>query len=174
MAGEVVHRLVVAEGEVAKLKRRKVMRAAEFGVVPGPDGTRVVYTTADVGELVTDVATALAGDFAAMPDDPRHKGLSAGWRRRADCIEAFSAAPTGTPPRRVEFLGILRSGIDHTRQLAREMRVYEEEAGIDGSAFIFRQPDDPLEWRRFKRWAGLEEPGRKRRPRGRRLRLEAA
>jgi hypothetical protein len=175
MAGDDVRRLVVDDGEWAKLQRRKVMRATEHGVIPGPDGTRVVYTTASVGEAVPDVAEALASDFAAMPNDPRHKGLSATWRRRAECVEAFTApVARGDKPRVTEFLGIIRSGLEHARQLAREMGIYEEEAGVDGSAFIFRQPDDPLAWRRFKRWTGLDEPTHKRRRRRPRVKAVAA
>jgi hypothetical protein len=165
MAGEVVHRLVVGEAEWGRLQRRKIMREAEYGAIPGPDGRRHVYTTAEVGELVADVAAALAGDFAAMPNDRRHRSLSAGWRRRADAIEAFTAPSTSDEgPRAVEFLGFLRAGLEHARQLAREFGIYDQEAGPDGSAFLFHQPADPLSWRRFCRWAGLEHPSRRRRP----------
>lgn len=177
MAGERVHRLVVAEGEWGRLQRRKAMTAAEYGAIPGADGTRVVYTTAEVGELVTgEVFPVLAGDFAAMPNDRRHRSLSAGWRRRAGAIEAFTTTTSGgeATPRAVEFLGILRAGLEHARQLAREFGVYDQEAAGDGSAFVFRQPDDPLSWRRFCRWAGLERPGRRRRPGKRRREARAA
>jgi hypothetical protein len=168
MAGETIYRWVGTDEECAKLLRRKVMRGHAYGVIPAPDGERVVYTTAKVGHLVTgDLAEFLVQDFVAMPTDHRQRSLSAAWQKRADCIEAFtSPAASGEAPRRVEFVGILRAGLEHARELARDFGVYEEEAARDGSAFIFRQPDQPLDWARFKRWAGLEEPseaGRRRR-----------
>jgi hypothetical protein len=150
LAGEVIHRLVIDEGEWRKLQRRKVMRGHELGYIPAPDDQRAIYTTAPIGSICEDIPSALTSDFAEMPNDGRHKGLSAGWRRRAECIEAFTAPATRADgPRVLEFLGILRSGLEHARQLAREMKLYEEEAGVEGSAFILRQPDDPLDWRRF-------------------------
>jgi hypothetical protein len=158
--GEVVHRLVVAEAEWPKLQRRKVMRGAEYGAIPAPDGLRVVYTTAEVGELATEVTPDdLEVDFQAMPNDTRQRSLSVRWQKRADCIQVFtSPAATADVPRKVEFLGIIRTGLEHARQLAHDFGVYDEEAARDGSAFIMRQPDDALSWARFKRWAGLEEP----------------
>ena len=172
MEGETVHRLVVDDQEVAKLRRRKVMRGHELGVIPAPDGERVVYTTAEVGSVCEDVPSALTSDFAAMPNDSRHKGLSEGWRYVAWWIEATAEPKVrGDAPKVVEFIGIIRGGLEHARRLAREFGVYEEEAGRDGSAFIMRQPDDPLTWKRFKRWAGLDEPTGRRR---RRLKVKAA
>lgn len=79
MGGEVVHRLVVDDVEVAKLRRRKVVQGHELGVIPAPDGRRVVYTTAPVGSVCEDVPSALSSDFAAMPNDPRRRSITSGW-----------------------------------------------------------------------------------------------
>jgi hypothetical protein len=175
MAGEVLYRWVGPDAEWGKLQRRKVMAGHQYGVIPAPDGTRVVYTTAPIGKRVeVALSTVLTSDFEAVPNDTRQRSLSAGWQRRADCVEAFTASTSDEPPPKVEFIGIIRAGLEHARQLAREMGIYEEEAGADGSAFIFRQPDDPLTWARFKRWTGLDEPTNKRRRRRPKLKAVAA
>jgi hypothetical protein len=119
MGGDRVRRLVVADGEVAKLRRRKVMRGHEVGVIPGPDGRRVVYTTAPIGEPVT-VGDSLTSDFAAMPSDRRNRSLSKGWRAVIGDMEAEAASSrepweclgrVGVPQGRVvmvaEDLGVL-------------------------------------------------------------------
>jgi hypothetical protein len=93
MASDQVYRLVVEDQEVAKLRRRKVVAGAELAHLPGPDGTRVVYTTALIGEQVRDLRTSLTSDFAAMPNDGRRRSrLSAGWRQVVDDAEAEAAA----------------------------------------------------------------------------------
>jgi len=172
MAGETIYRWVGPDLECAKLLRRKVMAGHQYGVIPLADGLRAVFTTAAIGDLVQDLEGALEVNFRALPDGVgRQRSLSRLWQKRADAVEAFAGqAPAGKPKQKVEFVGILRQGLEHARQLAREFGVYEEEAGIDGSAFIMRQPDNQTDWKRFRRWAGLEEPGRRT---GRRRRVAA-
>jgi hypothetical protein len=80
MATDRVYRLVVDDGEVVKLRRRKSLAGQELAHIPGPDGTRVVYSTAPIGSVCEDVPLALSRDFAAMPNDGRRHRLSEGWR----------------------------------------------------------------------------------------------
>jgi hypothetical protein len=82
MASDQVYRLVVAEGEPARMRRRKDYRHSQLAHLPAPDGRRVVYSTAPIGNHVEarDLLEILARDFAVMPNDGRrYSKLSAGW-----------------------------------------------------------------------------------------------
>jgi hypothetical protein len=84
MSGDQVYRLVVDESEWAKRRRRKDLQGTDLGHIPGPEGTRVVYTRAPVGSLCEDVPLALTSDFAAMPNDGRRHRLEGSWRQVLD------------------------------------------------------------------------------------------
>ena len=97
MGRERVYRQLVDEGEPVRMRRRKAYRGAELGHIPAPDGMRAVYTTAPVGELVTDKIGTLTSDFTAMPNDGRNAILSG------------SRGPTEKQPERPRtgWLGVL-------------------------------------------------------------------
>jgi hypothetical protein len=92
MSGDQVYRLVVDDSEWAKRRRRKDLQGTDLGHIPGPAGTRVVYTRAPVGEPANDVISSLTRDFAAMPNDGRRHRLEGSWREvlddQADELEA--------------------------------------------------------------------------------------
>jgi hypothetical protein len=93
MGSDQVYRLVVAEGEPARMRRRKAYRGKELAHLPAPDGKRVVYTTAPIGEVCDAIPHSLASDFAAMPDDGRRRSkLSAGWAQVAADARAEAVA----------------------------------------------------------------------------------
>jgi hypothetical protein len=157
MAGDQVYRLVVADAEVAKLRRRKVMAGQELGHVPLPDGLRAVYTTAPVGDVVTDKIGTLARDFAAMPNDTRRRFLSAGWSQvLADAADEAEAkrAPVG------ECLGRVRRSLEHVEIIARELGLYLGRAGPD--AVLVADPGSGLLRDRFCSLVGLIRPRRRR------------
>jgi hypothetical protein len=147
---ERVFRLVIGEDRWEKLRRRKVMQAAEYGVIPGPDGTRVVYTTADMGLEVEagTLADALARDFAAMPSNNRRRILSPNWRQVVDDAKADAEArrsPLG------ECLGQLRRPLAHVAMVAANL-----------GALVSHTPDmvvveamDPPTFRRFVELVGV-------------------
>jgi hypothetical protein len=147
MGGDPVHRLVVDEGEWALLRRRKVMRTAEYGVIPGPDGTRVVYTTAELGEGLDNIQASLAADFAAMPPDSRHRILSANWRKVVDDARADARPePVG------ECLGRLRRDLAHVAMVAEELGLL---VGRGPDVLVLAEPPDPPTWARFCGLVGL-------------------
>jgi hypothetical protein len=150
-----VWRIVVADAEWPKLQRRLKRSGAEYGVIPGADGSRVVFTTAELGELVDDAAEVLAADFAAMPSDRRNKTLSARWRALAkeheEAAEQVMDAPIAS------FLGILRRSLEHVAMVAQDLGMLLEQASPD--ALFLRDPPDRATWQRFCALAGLYERG---------------
>jgi hypothetical protein len=160
MAADQVFRLVVADGELAKLRRRKALAGHELGHVPGPDGTRVVYSTAPIGEPVADKIGALARDFAVMPNDSRRRFLSAGWAAVVADAEGEQAAKREP----WECLGRVKRSLEHVEIIARELGLFLGRAGPDG--LLVADPGDALLWSRFASLIGLV--------RGRRRRREAA
>jgi hypothetical protein len=86
MGSDQVFRLVVDDQEVAKLRRRKLMRGQELVHLPLPDGRRAVYTTAAIGNFCDDVLLALTSDVAADPQEKhrRRSKLSGGWAQVVD------------------------------------------------------------------------------------------
>jgi hypothetical protein len=145
MGGEVVHRLVIGDVELARLRRRKVMAGHEVGVIPAPDGKRVVYTTAPVGSVCQDVPPALSRDFAAMPSDTRRRSLSAGWAQViADQEEEEDAAREAW-----SCLGRVGRPIEHVAIVAAELGLL---VGRGADVVIVAEPPDAATWGRF---AGL-------------------
>jgi hypothetical protein len=147
---ERVYRLVIGEDRWEKLRRRKVMRTAEYGVIPGPDGTRVVYTTADVGEEVEagTLAEALARDFAAMPNNNRRRILSANWRQVIDDAHAEAGArraPLG------ECLGQLRRSLAHVAMVAADLGALVQQT----ADMVVMEAMDPPTFRRFVERVGV-------------------
>jgi hypothetical protein len=145
MGGERVHRLVVGDVELAKLRRRKVMDGQQVGVIPGPDGQRVVYTTAPVGSVCEDVPLALTRDFTAMPSDTRRRSLSAGWAQVIADLQVEDAATREA----WECLGRIARSIEHVALVATELGLL---VGRGADVVIVAEPPDPATWGRF---AGL-------------------
>jgi hypothetical protein len=119
MAGDRVYRLVVDDGEVARLRRRKCMAGAEAAVIPAPDGRRVVYTTAPIGETPDYVSAVLTSDFARMPNDSRRRSISAGWAQ----VIADAAAEAAGEREPWECLGRVGRSLAQVEMVARELGV---------------------------------------------------
>jgi hypothetical protein len=137
MAGEVVYRLVVADGDLQRLRRLKSYQGQELGHIPAPDGKRIVYTTAQVGARVVDKIGSLTSDFAAMPNDRRRRFLSPGW---AQVIADMDAEATS---KREPWTCLGRVG----RSLAQVAIVAEELGLLVGRTtdmVILRDPGDGL------------------------------
>jgi hypothetical protein len=120
-------------------------------VIPAPDGARVVYTTADLGGLVDDLAAQLAADFAAMLSDRRHKRLSVHWRQLAAELEQDD--DQATTPR--EVLGILGRPLEQVAMIADDLGMLER---ATGNSLYLRDPADAETWRRFCALARLRCP----------------
>jgi hypothetical protein len=145
MAGDVVHRLVVTDAELAKLRRRKALQGAELGHIPGPAGTRVVYSSVSLGddtEAVTDKIGALTRDFAAMPSDTRRRFLSPGWAQVVADAEAEAEA-TREP---WECLGRVGRPMAQVRIIATELGLL---VGGTRDTLVLRAPDADTELRLF-------------------------
>jgi hypothetical protein len=119
MGGDQVYRLVVADDELARLRRRKVLRGHEVGVIPAPAETRCIYTTAPIGEPVTNVTAALARDFAELPNDPRRRSITAGWAQ----VIADAAAEAAASREPWECLGRVGRSLAQVELVARELGV---------------------------------------------------
>jgi len=138
MAGDVVYRLVVDEGEPARMRRRKALRGHELAHIPAPEGMRVVYTTAPIGELVADKIGTLTRDFAAMPNDRRNKSLVGSWGEIvADAHQEEEARrePLG------EYLGRGRRSLEHVEIITRRLGFFLGRAGPD--ALLIAAPGSP-------------------------------
>jgi hypothetical protein len=150
MAGDVVYRQVVDEGEPARMRRRKAYHDQELGHLPAPDGKRVVYSTAPIGLLCEDVPSALASDFAAMPDDRRNKSLVGSWGQVVADAEAEAIAKR---PPLGECLGRVTRSLEHVEMIARELGLFLGRSGTDG--VLVADPGDALLWARFANLIGL-------------------
>jgi hypothetical protein len=129
MAGDRVFRLVVGEGDPAKLRRRKVMRGQQLAHIPAPDGRRVVYTTAPIGEPVTDKIGSLTSDFARMPNDRRNRSMVGTWGEIVADAQAEAEArrePLG------EYLGRGRRSLEQVEIVARELGLFLGWTSPDG------------------------------------------
>jgi hypothetical protein len=142
MAGDQLHRLVVSDRELARLRRRKSMAGHEVGVIPGPDGTRVVYTTAPVGSVCEDVPLALTSDFAAMPNDGRRRSLSDGWRQIVDDVDQEVAAAREP----WECLGRVGRSLEQVAIIAAELGLL---LGRGPDMLVLEAPDEQTEGRLF-------------------------
>jgi hypothetical protein len=150
MAGEQVYRLTVTEGDPAKLRRRKVMRGHQLAHIPAPDGRRVVYTTAPIGEPVTDRIGSLTRDFAAMPNDRRNKSMVGTWGAIVADAQADAEAkrePLG------EYLGRGRRSLEQVEIVARELGLFLGRSGSDG--VLVADPGDAHLEARFCALVGL-------------------
>jgi hypothetical protein len=150
-----VWRIVVADAEWPKLQRRLKRSGAEYGVIPGADGSRIVYTTAELGDAAGDVAEQLVADFAAMPSDRRNKTLSARWRALAKEHEEAAEQVKGALV--ASFLGILRKSLEHVAMVAQDLGMLLDQAGPD--ALFLRDPPERTTWQRFCALAGLYQRG---------------
>jgi hypothetical protein len=119
MGGDQVYRLVVRDDELARLRRRKVLRGHEVAVIPATDVARVVYSTAAIGEPVRHLSPALAADFAAMPSDSRRRSISAGWAQVIADAQAEAAASREP----WECLGRVGRSLEQVELVARELGV---------------------------------------------------
>jgi hypothetical protein len=148
---------VVADAEWPKLQRRLKRSGAEYGVIPGADGSRIVYTTAELGDAAGDVAEQLVADFAAMPSDRRNKNktLSARWRALAKEHEEAAEQVKGALV--ASFLGILRKSLEHVAMVAQDLGMLLDQAGPD--ALFLRDPPERTTWQRFCALAGLYQRG---------------
>jgi hypothetical protein len=116
-----IWRLVVGDGDPAKLRRRKAMAKHEAGHIPLPGGQRAFYTTVALAGAtpVVDVAAALSRDFAAMPNNDKRRFLSAGWRQvvaDAEREQALAREPW-------EYLGLVARSLEHVELAARDQGV---------------------------------------------------
>lgn len=154
---------VVDEAAWKAMTRRLRRAKVDYLQVPAEGGRRVVLLTEGVGTPVADNAAEVYDLLAAFPAGTgRNISASKAWQLPAVKVEATDQ-PDG-----YDFAGFIRAGLSHARQVAAELGLLVGDvAGRGGDAFLLRQPDDPLAWRRFIRWAGVEEPG-KRRPSRRR------
>jgi hypothetical protein len=164
-----LYKRVVDAAGWATAARRLRRGEVDYLQVPTPDGHRAVLASSGPGELVADNQAEVEALIAAYP-------AGCGMNISASRTWQPTAVRVGQDQDQVDgfdFRYIVRAGLEHAKQVASELGLYVADVpGRGGDAFLLRQPDDPLTWRRFKRWAGLEEPGR-RRP-GRRRRREAA
>jgi hypothetical protein len=160
---------VVTEQAWQAMTRRLRRGNVNYLQVPAPDGLRVVLLDAGDGTPVADTTAEVTALVAAFPAGTRRNiSASKAWQPTAVQAPAATDQPDG-----YDFAGFIRAGLDHAREVAADLGLLVGDvAGRGGDAFLVRQPDDPLTWRRFCRWAGFEEPGQ-RRP-GKRRRREAA
>jgi hypothetical protein len=142
MASDQVYRLVVDDGEVAKLRRRKALAGKELAQIPGPDGTRVVYTTAPIGLLCEDVPLALTSDFAAMPNDTRRRSLSAGWAQ----VVADAQEETAASREPWECLGRSPRSIEQVVMIATDLGLL---VGRSADTVVMKAPEPAQESRLF-------------------------
>jgi hypothetical protein len=153
--GGPVHRLQVADADWRKLQARLQRRDAQALRIPAPSGRVVVYTTAELGDLVADVGEALADDFAAMPSDRRNVSASKAWRQ---AYHAWRDQQTQAAKAPAEWLGVLRRTLEQVAIIAEDLGMLAGEAG-DGALFL-RDPPDPVTWQQFCGRAGLYHPRR--------------
>jgi hypothetical protein len=133
----------------------KLRRAGHQWVpIPAPDGTLVLWATGGVGELVTDVETALAADIAAAPAG-RPITPSRGWSRQP-------VASRGAG--RYKLLGQAKVPMAKVIRAAEDAELYRREVPLEAlpaewaEAHELERPADGLEWRRFTRRIGLHWP----------------
>jgi hypothetical protein len=120
MASDRVFRLVVDGDQVAKLRRQKRMVGQQLAHLPGPDGTRVVYTTAPIGEAVDNVHITLTSDVAADPGDGRRRSkLSDGWAQ----VVADARAEREAKREPWEWLGRVSRSLEHVEMVARDLGI---------------------------------------------------
>jgi hypothetical protein len=154
-------RIVAGDGwdtTVKRLRRGEV----DYLQVPTPDGRRVVLASNGPGELVADNRAEVEAAIAAYPaKGGRNISASKAWQPTSAVTRVEDDDPQG-----YDFKYLVGVGLEHARQVARDLGLYVGEAGgRGGAAFLLRRPDDPVVWGRFRRWAGvesLEELGRRR------------
>jgi hypothetical protein len=159
---------VVDEAAWKAMTRRLRRAKVDYLHVPAEGGRRVVLLADGIGTPVADNTAEVAALLAAFPAGTgRNISASKTWQ-----LPAVEVEPNDQPDG-YDFAGFIRAGLEHARQVAAELGLLVGDvAGRGGNAFLLREPDDPLAWRRFIRWASVEEPGKKR-P-SRRRRREAA
>jgi hypothetical protein len=158
IGGRPLVKRVVDEQAWKAMTRRLRRGKVDYLQVPAEGGQRVVLLADGVGVPVADNAAEVTALLAAFPAGTgRNISASKTWQLPAVKVEK-AEEPDG-----YDFAGFIRAGLAHARQVAEELGLLVGDvAGRGGDAFLLRQPDDPLAWRRFIRWAGVEEPGKKR------------
>jgi hypothetical protein len=149
---------VVNEAGWQAMTRRLRRGQVDYLQVPAEGGLRVVLLSSGPGDPVADNQAEVETLIATFP---------AGTGRNISASKTWQ--PTVVRPAKDEdeaegydFRYLVQAGLEHARKVAGELGLYVGEvAGRGGNAFLLRQPDDPLTWRRFCRWAGLEKPGGK-------------
>jgi hypothetical protein len=149
---------MVADTAFPAVSRKLRRSGVDYLQVPAPDDQRAFLLAEGVGEAVADTEAEVLALIAAFPAGTgRNISASQAWQPAAVKVER-AEEPDG-----YDFKAFVRAGIEHARQVAAELGLLVGDvAGRDGDAFLIRQPDDPLAWRRFCRWAGVEEPGKRR------------
>jgi len=117
--------------------------------VPAPDGRAVVYSTAELGDQVVDLAGSLASDFAAMPSDRRHVSASAAWRAAYHAWRTEQQPTTKAP---ATHLGQFRRTLEHVAMIAADLGMLIE---AHDDWLLLRDPPDRATWERFCALAGL-------------------
>lgn len=153
-----VVRRVMAAGTWRSVAAKLRRAGAQHLRIPAPGGKVVVYSTAGPGEVCNGVPHFLAADIAAAPAGGRITS-SREWARQP---------VAGRGDGRWKLLGMARVPLAKVVQAARDLDLYVGElqdralpAGW-AEAHLLRRGDD-LAWRRFRRWAGLHWPERRRR-----------
>jgi hypothetical protein len=153
---QLYQRVVPKEWETTK----RALRRAETNYlqVPTPEGGRLalINKPRPGWEPVADTTAVITTAIAAAPADGGMKlSASAAWQ-----IAAPRRKPAEAPPevQGYDLRFLVGAGLEHLREVTRELGAYLEECGYAGSAFLFRKPDDPLIWRRLVRWGGLWDP----------------
>jgi hypothetical protein len=148
MSGDRVNRLVVAEGEWTRMRRWKSMRGQQYATIPIIGGQRVIYTTADLGERVADLAHQLACDFTIMVIEGRNKTMSKGWL--AVIADAKAEAEAKRQPLG-ECLGRVRRSLEQVAMVAQDLGLFLGWDGPDG--LLVADPGDQRD--RFWSLVGL-------------------
>jgi hypothetical protein len=150
LAGQALHRMVMAARDWRKLQVKLGRAGALFLRIPASDDRLVVYTTADhVGEQVDLLDERLADDFAAMPSDRRNVSASKALRNAYHDWRDQQQATTTAP---AEHLGQLRRTLEQVALIAAELDLLIEE---QPDALLLRDPPDQATWQRFCALAGL-------------------
>jgi hypothetical protein len=165
--GMAVHRLTVTPSAWRNTQARITRAGARFVRIPTAGDRFEVFTTAELGEVVPDVPTALASVLGDVPaeraDRPGNVSCSRGW--------SLSAADTGES--QWEFVGLVNVPVQRAVIAAEASGLkvidYIDQPGL-GEVLDLLAPRDPkdVRWHRFERLIGLhvpENPGAVRRHR---------
>jgi hypothetical protein len=151
---QLYQRVVPKEWETSKRALRRA--EADYLQVPTVDRERLVLVNQPRPgwEPVADNQALVTAAIAAAPaGGDMNISASRAWQ-----IAVPRSKPADKPERQAYDLRYLVGVGLHLRQVTRDLGLYLEESGQDGSAFLYRKPDDPLTWSRLVRWGGLWDP----------------